>query len=73
MPGNTYSLTPKVLRGITVLLNKPSVAAAMKEFKLTLDRQALKGIEQRDIDAVLSVMRWREAWTKSIETNGDET
>ena len=43
------------------------------EFKLTLDRQALKGIEQRDIDAVLSVMRWREAWTKSIETNGDET
>ena len=73
MPANTYSLTPKVLRGITILLKKPSVAAAMKEYKLTLDRQALKGITQRDIDAVLSVIRWRDAWTKSIETKGDET
>lgn len=73
MGANSYSITPKVLRGIRLLLDQPEVAIALKNFKRTRDRQFLKGIKQQDMDAVISVAAWREKWINSIDKKGNET
>jgi|TARA_B100000073_G_scaffold87302_1_gene68055 hypothetical protein len=73
MGANAYSITPKVLRGIRLLLDQPEIAIAIKAFKRTRDRKALKGIQQQDINAVLSVAAWREKWINSVNKEGNET